>query len=64
MNKDKADMRDEYRREDLSKGVRGKYFKRVAKGTNLILLDEEVVKALPGSEAVNAALGERRKDNG
>lgn len=56
MNKDKDDMRDEYRREDLGTGVRGKYFKRVAKGTNLILLDEEVAKAFPTAEAVNAAL--------
>ena len=38
MSKTKDEMRDEYRREDLGKGVRGKYFARVAKGTNLVLL--------------------------
>ena len=37
MNKAKKDeMRAEYRREDLGKGVRGKYFERVSKGTNLV----------------------------
>ena len=34
MSKVKDDMRDESRREDLGKGVRGKYFERVSKGTN------------------------------
>ena len=29
MNKAKDEMRTEYRREDLGKGVRGKYFARV-----------------------------------
>ena len=63
MNKDKDDMRDEYRREDLGKGVRGKYLKRVAKGGNLILLDDEVTKASPAAEAVSAALWERSLGN-
>ena len=35
MSKVKDDMSDESRREDLGKGVRGKYFERVSKGTNL-----------------------------
>ena len=34
MSKAKDEMRSEYRREDLGKGVRGKYFERVSKGTN------------------------------
>ena len=64
MNTNKDDMRDEYRREDLGKGVRGKYFKRVAKGSNLILPGEEVAKAFPGAEAISARNDERRKNNG
>jgi len=56
MNKVKEEMRAEYRREDLGKGVRGKYFDRVSRGTNLVLLDEKVAKAFPTSEAVNEAL--------
>jgi hypothetical protein len=56
MNKLKDDIRPEYRREDLGKGVRGKYFGRVSRGTNLVLLDDKVAKAFPTSEAVNEAL--------
>lgn len=56
MSKAKDEMRAEYRREELGKGVRGKYLGRVAGGTNLVLLDEKVAKAFPTSEAVNEAL--------
>lgn len=56
MNKAKDAMRAEYKREDLRKGVRGKYFTRYAKGTNLVLLNDEVAKAFPTTEAVNEAL--------
>jgi hypothetical protein len=56
MSKAKDEMRAEYRREELGKGVRGKYFGRVSRGTNLVLLDDKVAKAFPTSEAVNEAL--------
>ncbi|MDD5296250.1 MAG: hypothetical protein PHU46_04995 [Rhodocyclaceae bacterium] len=56
MNKDDDEMRPEYRREALGKGVRGKYFERFSKGTNLVLLDDRVAKAFPTAEAVNEAL--------
>jgi hypothetical protein len=56
MNKVDDGMRAEYRREDLGQGVRGKYFARVSKGTNLVLLDDKVSKAFPTGEAVNEAL--------
>lgn len=56
MSKAKDEMRSEYRREDLGKGVRGKYFERVSKGTNLVLLTDKVAKAFPTAEAVNEAL--------
>ena len=38
------------------KGVRGKYFARVAKGTNLVRLSPEVARLFPTEEAVNSAL--------
>ena len=38
------------------KGVRGKYFARVAKGTNLVRLSPEVARLFPTEEAVNNAL--------
>lgn len=56
MGKDKDEMRVEYRREDLGKGVRGKYFEWYSKGTNLVLLNDKVAKAFPTTEAVNEAL--------
>ncbi len=56
MNTDKDEIRTEYQRKELGKGVRGKYYARFAKGTNLVLLDDRVAKAFPTAEQVNAAL--------
>ena len=50
-----TNMKDEY---DFSKGVRGKYAKQYAEGTNVILLDPDVAKIFPTSESVNKALRE------
>ena len=47
------DMLDEY---DFSKGVRGKYAKRYAEGTNIVILAPDVAKFFPDSESVNTAL--------
>lgn len=53
----KADeLRSEYRRGDLDKGVRGKYYREYVQGTNLVLLRPEIARAFPTSEAVNDAL--------
>jgi len=49
-------MRKQYKREDLGKGVRGKYYAAYSKGTNLVLLSPDVAAAFPTSEAVNEAL--------
>lgn len=46
-------MKDNY---DFSKGLRGKYAKQVAEGTNVVILDPEIAKLFPTSEAVNNAL--------
>ena len=55
MKKDELDI-PVYTREQLGKGVRGKYFKRYSQGTNLVLLEDEVAKAFPNARAVNQAL--------
>ena len=47
------DMLDEY---DFSKGVRGKYAKRYAAGTNVVVLAPDVAAVFPDSESVNEAL--------
>ena len=41
---------------DFSKGVRGKYSARVAKGCNVVVLDKDVQCLFPDSAAVNTAL--------
>jgi hypothetical protein len=46
-------MRSEY---DFSKGTRGKYAARYAKGSNVVILDPELAKLFPDSKAVNQAL--------
>ena len=52
----KDELRPEYRREDLGKGVRGKYHRAYTKGTNLVLLSPDIAAAFPTAEAVNDAL--------
>ena len=49
-------MRAEYRREDLGKGVRGKHFDEFKKGSNLVLLTPDLARIFPTNESVNAAL--------
>ena len=47
------DMLNEY---DFSKGVRGKYAKRFAKGSNVVVLSPDVAIVFPDSASVNEAL--------
>jgi hypothetical protein len=41
---------------DFSKGVRGKYARRYAHGTNVVVLEPDVARVFPNSKAVNASL--------
>lgn len=41
---------------DFSGGARGKYAKRYAMGTNVVVLADDVARAFPTARAVNAAL--------
>ena len=56
--KETDELRAAYKLADFkSKGVRGKFYKRIAaEGTNVVLLDRDVAKAFPDSLAVNKAL--------
>ena len=47
------DMLDEY---DFSGGVRGKYAKRYAEGTNVVVIDPDLAEYFPDHDAVNNAL--------
>jgi hypothetical protein len=50
------DLRPEYDLAKLKGGVRGKYWERYQRGTNLARLAPEVRAAFPTDEAVNEAL--------
>lgn len=53
---EKNGLRREYRRVDLDKGVRGKFYARYEKGAHLVLLSSDVAAVFPNDEAVNTAL--------
>lgn len=50
------EMRPEYDLSQLKGKVRGKYVERYRSGTNLVLLESDVLAAFPDAEAVNEAL--------
>ncbi len=47
------DMLEEY---DFSKGMAGRYAKRFAAGSNVVVLDPDVSEVFPDSASVNRAL--------
>jgi hypothetical protein len=58
MSDDKDTLRDEYPEDLIRSGVRGKYAKAYREGTNIVLIDPDLHKLFPDSEAVNRALRE------
>ena len=58
MNSDKDTLRDEYPEELIKSGIRGKYAKSYREGTNIALIDPDLQKIFPDSDAVNRALRE------
>ena len=48
-------MRPEY---DFSQGERGKYARRYAQGTNVVVLEPDVAKVFHSSKSVNVSLRE------
>jgi len=51
--KNDPDMLEEY---DFSNGIRGKYASKYKEGTNLVVLDPELIEYFPDSSSVNEAL--------
>jgi len=41
---------------DFSQGVRGKYARRYARGSNVVVLEPDVAKVFPNAKAVNSSL--------
>ncbi len=67
-NTERAGSDDPAEEYDFSVGVRGKYAKRFAGGTNIVVLEPDVAEMFPDSSSVNEALGAlvriaRRNDN-
>lgn len=50
------DLRPEYDFSVLAGGVRGKYYKRFAEGSNVVVLEPDVAEAFPDARSVNEAL--------
>ena len=50
------DLRPEYDLSQLKGAVRGKYYRQAVAGTNLVLVEPDLAKLFPDSEAVNRAL--------
>jgi hypothetical protein len=50
------ELRDEYDLSTLKRRVKGKYVERYEQGSNVVLLEPDVAKEFPNSEAVNTAL--------
>jgi len=58
MSNDKDTMRDEYPEDLIKSGIRGKYAKSYREGTNIVLIDPDLHRLFPDSDAVNRALRE------
>lgn len=58
MSSDKETLRDEYPEDLIKSGIRGKYAQRYREGTNMVLIDPDLHRFFPDSEAVNRALRE------
>lgn len=53
ISKSDMDISPDY---DFSQGVRGKYAKRYARGSNVVVLDPDVAKVFSTPETVNGSL--------
>jgi hypothetical protein len=57
MSQENKQNRDEMKPEyDIRGGVRGKYYERYQKGTNVVVLDPDVATVFRDSQSVNQAL--------
>lgn len=56
MNEANEDMRPEYDMNSLGGKVRGKYYERYLKESNIVVIDPDLTEAFPNAKAVNDAL--------
>jgi len=50
------ELRPEYKRSDFGELVRGKHSAKIAKETNIVVLEREIAKVFPNDKSVNDAL--------
>jgi hypothetical protein len=55
-HRNSGDAQPQYDFTSMKGGVRGKYYERYRKGTNVVLLEPDVAEAFPTEHAVNEAL--------
>ena len=60
---DKDTLRPEYSADLITSGVRGKYASRYREGTNVVVIEPDLHKIFPDSEAVNRALRQYVKEH-
>lgn len=53
---DKSTRKRMPKKYDFLQGARGKYARRSAQGTNVVMLEPDVAKKFPNSKSVNASL--------
>jgi len=58
MSDEKDTLREEYSDDLIKSGRRGKYAKGHGHGTNVVLIDPDLHRLFPDSDAVNRALRE------
>ena len=63
MNSDEDTLRSEYPAELIRSGERGKYAERYKEGTNVVLIEPELHKHFPDSDAANSALRKYLEQN-
>ena len=56
VEREKDELRPEYRREDFGTMVRGKHAALCKEASNVVVIDPEVQKAFPNAQSVNDAL--------
>jgi hypothetical protein len=56
VKKNGDELRPEYDLSKLKGGVQGKYYRRATTGTNLVLIEPDLMEVFPDAEAVNRAL--------
>ena len=50
------DLRKEYDLAQLKRGIRGKYHRQATAGTNLVLIEPDLMDIFPNGETINRAL--------